>query len=347
MYAAIAAFSAGLGCSPPGAFACQSDAQCVAGAVEGICEEGGHCSFPDDHCDSGRRFGEHAPSGIAAVCVPPPPEAGSSSGPVGSEADSGETSAPGGDTLALTSGPPTDPSTTSSGGLADESSGESTGAPVDPDLVLWLAFDDPASPFLDASVYDRTIQCDADAGACPQLDAGGPSGSAAGFDGQDDVLEIQHDPALETDAGLTVALLVRNDLLSDLTIHTAIARPYGVASENSWEIFFRDQNADGDNDVVFEIADELGQTQLIVTPAAARGQWQRIVATWSGDSVALHVDGELLASDAASGMLLDDSSIYVGGDLDNELLTHHLQGAIDDVRVYRRVLSDAEIAALP
>lgn len=48
------------------AFACDGDGSCGDG---GRCESNGYCSFADDACASGRRFGEHAPSGIAGGCV--------------------------------------------------------------------------------------------------------------------------------------------------------------------------------------------------------------------------------------------------------------------------------------
>src|SRR5688572_8659786 len=67
---AIALAMAGLeGCSL-GAFACEEPSDCVDGEVLGTCEPGGGCSFPDDGCDSGKRFGEHAPGGLGGQCVP-------------------------------------------------------------------------------------------------------------------------------------------------------------------------------------------------------------------------------------------------------------------------------------
>jgi len=56
------------GCDADDAFHCLEDAQC---GPAGVCEVNGSCSFEDDACDSGRRFGEFSPEGIAHVCVPP------------------------------------------------------------------------------------------------------------------------------------------------------------------------------------------------------------------------------------------------------------------------------------
>ena len=341
-------FGIGLACGPPAAFVCQSDGQCTGGT----CEPGGYCSFPDDSCPSRARFGEHAPAGIANECVTPPgddTDGGTSSTPSDSDDGTvGESSTSGssdgqGDTLALTSGATTTGADT---GELDDSSGESTGAPLDPDLVLWLAFDDANDPFADGSAYSRTVQCDGGRSACPQPATPDDDSLGVVFDGLDDALEIPHDPALETDAGLTVALWVRNDLLGDHTIHSFITRPYGPGNDNAWELFFRDQDGDGTNDLVFEIADNDGQRQLIVPVEAGDGEWQHVTAVWTPDTIALHVDGELETSAPVVGMLLEPASVFVGADRDSGVVTHHFVGAIHDVRVYRRALDDAEIAEL-
>lgn len=46
-------------CSPYGGgeFACMDDGQCAASTPGGRCEADGRCSFPDDSCASGRRYG--------------------------------------------------------------------------------------------------------------------------------------------------------------------------------------------------------------------------------------------------------------------------------------------------
>ncbi|MBK8265740.1 MAG: hypothetical protein IPK80_30985 [Nannocystis sp.] len=56
-------------CAPTRAFPCSADEQCVDGAARGLCEAEGYCSFPDDTCPSGRRFGAFANEGLASACV--------------------------------------------------------------------------------------------------------------------------------------------------------------------------------------------------------------------------------------------------------------------------------------
>jgi hypothetical protein len=50
-------------------FVCLSDAQCSHDAQAGVCQPNGFCSFPDEACASGQRYGEHAGRGLAGSCV--------------------------------------------------------------------------------------------------------------------------------------------------------------------------------------------------------------------------------------------------------------------------------------
>lgn len=57
-------------CTDATAFACKDDDECSTAAMQGTCEPSGYCSFPADDCDSGRRYGAHAPAALAGTCVP-------------------------------------------------------------------------------------------------------------------------------------------------------------------------------------------------------------------------------------------------------------------------------------
>lgn len=113
--------SVGWGCVSD-AFACLSDADCQGAGPEPSCEPTGFCSYEDDECPSGRRYG--ALAGVrSGLCVFPGEDDGP--GPVaGSTGD--DAPIPGGGT---TSGGPrgdtggaegTEPGTTSGGGGGDD-----------------------------------------------------------------------------------------------------------------------------------------------------------------------------------------------------------------------------------
>jgi len=62
-------------------FACSSDAQCQAGAVAGQCQPSGYCSFPDESCPGGQRYGAAAPDDLANACVAADEATGTSTSP--------------------------------------------------------------------------------------------------------------------------------------------------------------------------------------------------------------------------------------------------------------------------
>lgn len=341
---AIAGCLAGPGCGLPATFVCASHGECARGDVDGVCEENGYCSFADDTCPSQRRFGGFSPPALANECVPlddtgttsssGAPDLDTSASTSSSTRSAGET--------ATTSSTTADETT----GLSEDTTGSSTGGPPepDPDLILWLTFDDPRDPLADSSVYGRTVTCAEP--ECPSIAAEGPSSNAAVFDGEDDVLEIPNDAALDTETAVTVAFFVRNDLLSDLSITSVVALPYGMETENSWEFYFVDEDDDGNNDIVLEVADIDGQVRLVVPPLASKAEWQHVAAVWSRDTVRLYLDGDLQASAAATQLLFDDSPVLVGADRDGDIVRHFFRGAFDDIRIYRRALDEAELAAL-
>jgi hypothetical protein len=61
-------------------FACDEDSDCAGSGEQGACEINGYCSFPDGACESGRRYGDKGPAGIAGTCVPLGEDTGEGSG---------------------------------------------------------------------------------------------------------------------------------------------------------------------------------------------------------------------------------------------------------------------------
>jgi len=85
----IAALAAALpGCHST--FLCETNQQC--NSDDGQCEASGYCSFDDDGCGSGRRYGSFAPEAIAGTCVPVEPPAGTTGSTGGVPSTQGQTS---------------------------------------------------------------------------------------------------------------------------------------------------------------------------------------------------------------------------------------------------------------
>lgn len=67
--AGLAALSS-LGCNAAQSYACTDASMCIVGQLAGSCQATGYCSFPDQTCESGQRYGEYAGAGLSNDCVP-------------------------------------------------------------------------------------------------------------------------------------------------------------------------------------------------------------------------------------------------------------------------------------
>ena len=118
----------GAACGAAPAFVCTDSTACEGGA----CEPTGYCSFPDDDCDSGRRYGQLAGDGLAGMCTEPEATtAAEDDGPVstGEPSGSGESSSSDGPSLGTTGSSDgadtstTDPPSTDSGSTGEPACG--------------------------------------------------------------------------------------------------------------------------------------------------------------------------------------------------------------------------------
>jgi hypothetical protein len=81
--------------------------------------------------------------------------------------------------------------------------------------------------------------------------------------------------------------------------------------------------------------------QLNVGGAMAAGKWTMLTGTWDGVTQKLYKDGVVVASQAPGGTLSDAASgLFLAS------ASEPLVGALDEVRLYNRPLSDAEVQKL-
>ena len=118
----VAAAIAGA-CSSGSPFVCAGDEDCKSGGMNGRCEASHYCSFPDEACPTGRRYGALAPTDYANMCVPEDDIAEGSSG-VGSVGDASLSGSSGDGSGSTTFDPTT--TTTSPLTQADDSLSDTT-----------------------------------------------------------------------------------------------------------------------------------------------------------------------------------------------------------------------------
>ena len=311
-------------------FACADDEQCSPGQ----CVAGG-CAFDDDTCESGLRYADHAANGLSGQCVAPAATtSGGSTGP----GDGGATSGPvSGSTTSAVDGTGTGAATTTTGAVADDSSGSgSTGEPVDPDLVVWLRCDGNLDGVLvDSSGNGNDALCD----TCPTPVAGMVDG-ACEFDGTA-FAEIAHGAAFEVEQ-FTLAAWAMAGTVPDGVISTIAAKPHGSGIQNVYQIGFNTLN--GPLVLMGCYGAEGGMTCINDSPPKG---WVHVALTYDGTDAVLYFGGTQVATGGAVATLgYDGSPLIIGRDVDNGSATFPMYGAIDDVRLYARALSPAEVSEL-
>jgi len=334
-----------LGCRS-GPFACEQDDDC-SGGNGGVCELSGWCSFADEECASGRRYGKWAGDGLAHECVPPGEASGTSDGSSGDPSGDPTTLSTSASTSASTSVGTDDSAETTSPIDPDGSSTDdptnattddgTTGPPLDEDLVVWYRFDEDGFPGVvldDVGGHDGAC---ADS-TCP-APIQGPVAGAAEFSG--DVVHVAADAELQVQDALTVALWLRIDAIGMDEYHTLASKPYAQAFTDTWEI-----GLDSGGNLEFYVAEADGVSWGLVTPLPGLDTWIHLAATYDGMELRLYIDGELVGVTAAGPVAQDDHGVTLGAGIDNGLEDNFLAGALDDFRLYRRALGDAEIAEL-
>jgi hypothetical protein len=126
-------------------------------------------------------------------------------------------------------------------------------------------------------------------------------------------------------------------------LRAVASRQFGSAFADQWLLGFYD------NGYAFQLNTlDSGATNLLWGSAPTR-QWVHLAGVYDGVTMRLFANGVLMQSAAKSGpMQLDNNPLIVGGNEDTASGAPQslFKGRIDDVRLYRRALSDAEIQAL-
>ena len=161
----------------------------------------------------------------------------------------------------------------------------------------------------------------------------GRHGGALAFDGAASVGEIPAHAELDLSAGMTIEAWVRPEAVTGTATIVAKTRaggrfPYGL-------------ELDEGRPAGFAVVDGEQRRALADAPLTA-GTWQFVATTFDGAVVRTFVDGKQVAEAMAPGAIEpSDGPLALGA---NTVHGEHFGGAIDDVRVYARALSPAELA---
>jgi len=206
-------------------------------------------------------------------------------------------------------------------------------------LVVWFPLDDASATNAADVISGHNGTCNGN--QCPTQTAG-HHGTAFLFDGMDDCIQVS-DIGQFGQAKITLSLWIRQDVVDTCS---PVAKPVGVTTTtDTWQI-----ETNGGNQIMFTTT-ETGSSNTRVTAnpnTLVIGQWHHVAATWDFMmGKALYVDGNPVGSTMAMGTLTyDNSSAWIGCDNNNGTFAERFNGAIDDVQLYNRALTLAEIQML-
>ncbi|GAF79978.1 unnamed protein product, partial [marine sediment metagenome] len=161
--------------------------------------------------------------------------------------------------------------------------------------------------------------------------------NALDFDGSGDYVNCGNDSALGLTYTGTVAAWIKHVDVFPGAGATVVAK-----GGHEWGLLI---NEDGGNTMQWYCNDTEPRERITGTTPVDDGQWHHVAGVHDGSTMYLYVDGELDASAASSGLINQEAyDVWIGGD--SERNARFWNGTIDDVRIYNRVLSVGEIAAL-
>jgi hypothetical protein len=164
----------------------------------------------------------------------------------------------------------------------------------------------------------------------------GQSGAGLNFDGSNDWVTVSDDVGLDLSGAMTLAAWVRPDSVTGwrtvLLKETGNGLAYGLYSS--------------DDEGLPSVYINTGGTDIAATgpESLSAGTWSHLAATYDGSSLRLYVNGQLVATRNITGSIVTSNGpLRFGG---NAIWGEHLDGSLDEVRIYNTVLTANEIAEL-
>ncbi len=137
---------------------------------------------------------------------------------------------------------------------------------------------------------------------------------------------------------ISVSLWVRSDVTTVSGDGILCATPSGGSTwgKRGWGFTF-----EGSDSVSFFVQDwwaNYAEATSITTT-----NWNHVVGMWNGSTISIYVNGTLRGTDSYNGSMTNNNAVNIGRCGRNN---NNMDGKIDDVRIFNRILTANEITAL-
>ncbi|UCG48833.1 MAG: LamG domain-containing protein, partial [Phycisphaerales bacterium] len=201
----------------------------------------------------------------------------------------------------------------------------------DPNLVGWWKCDDGSG---NTAADSSGLGNNGNLVNNPQWVAGYDGGGLR-FNGSSSYVDCGNPAAFDITGQVTLALWVKTEDAAN-----GQHNPYVGKGDTSYAIKHHTSNS-----IEFFIYDDTWYTARASLDSSFNGVWHHVAGTYDGANLKVYVDGALQATTAYVGSIA--SSTYAVNIARNSQVTGRFYaGAVDDVRIYDRALTDAEVAAL-
>ncbi len=211
-------------------------------------------------------------------------------------------------------------------------------------LVLHLTFN--------GSVQDRSGAGQTLRNPIPWTKTGdrfGTAERAAAFDGRSGGITVLDSDTLDTDEAFTLALWIRIDGDQDEEKLDGFLLSKWNSSAVTGDYILRIGKGRIPALTIGTRAPKFQQDSVVSPQALPQGEWLHLVGVFDHGALRLYQDGTLLAEKANSAIQRCEPGEYNNDDLRIGSLwndRYNFHGMIDDVRIYKRALTPAEIKAL-
>ena len=175
----------------------------------------------------------------------------------------------------------------------------------------------------------------------------GMVGQAFSFDGDGDFVEVPDAPNLNPSSQISIDLWMKPDLNNPMN-----GCCQGLVQAEFYFIAIGAGSVPGTGGVLMAVHEQFSGDAFALSP----GEWHHVAGVFDGTSVNLHVNGQLVAEAPASGLIAPSTPGHflgigtqvggIPGPTPPPPNAGHFNGLIDEVELFNRALSTAEIKAI-